>query len=413
MPWAIAIALGAIVAPPDAAAVTAVMRQVEVPDRLIKILEGESLLNDASALIVYRIAIAATASGDISARIVVPTFILVVVGSLAAGAACGWVFRTISHGIRFVPNAIIAQFAATFGVWMSAEAAGLSGILTIVAYGITIAHVKGADMPARVRVPAFAVWDTAVFILNAFAFVLIGMQLRPIWERLDAPLRREYVVVSLAVLITVITMRFAWVMTYNAFRRYRIARHGFHPPRPMPRPTVRGGIVISWAGMRGIVTLATAFAIPGQLPDHSAFPYRDLILLTGYCVVLGTLLIQGLTLGPLIAWMHFPGDDPIALEVKWARVQAYRAARKAIESDASKPAAMIRAEYSFLIDLTEGKSWSGHYHDLPGNAARRTAIAAARAQVRELRRNRAIGDDAYHVLEAEFDWADMSAGAGV
>jgi CPA1 family monovalent cation:H+ antiporter len=338
MPWAIAVALGAIVAPPDPAAVTAIMRQIRLPYRLVKILEGESLLNDASALLIYRLAVVATVSGSFSANGMVPLSVLVVVGSVAAGMACGWLFPIINHRISYVPHAIITQFTTTFGVWIGAEAIGLSGILTIVCYAMTIARLGGVDTPARMRVPAYAVWNTAVFVLNAFAFVLIGMQLRPIWERLDPPLRHQYAIVALAVLVTVIVVRFAWVMTYNTYIRHRIARRGFHPPRPMARPTARGGIIISWAGMRGIVTLAAAFAIPEQLSDGSPFPYRDLILLTAFCVVFGTLVLQGLTLKPLIAWMRLDADDPVEREVRWARGQAYRAALAAIEDDRSEPA---------------------------------------------------------------------------
>jgi CPA1 family monovalent cation:H+ antiporter len=200
-------------------------------------------------------------------------------------------------------------------------------------------------------------------------------------------------------------------MTYNTFVRYRIARHGFHPPRPMMRPTVRGGIVISWAGMRGIVTLAAAFAIPEHLSGGSPFPYRDLILLTAFCVVLGTLVLQGFTLKPLINWMRFENEDPVGREVMWARGQAYRAVVAGIEDDGSEPATMLRTEYRGVIELSEGDSWDGSYAGLPGNTVRRRAMRVARSRIVELRRTGAIGDDAYHILEAEFDWIEMSAGA--
>ncbi len=410
LPWAAAIALGAIVAPPDAAAATAVVRQIRVPHRILKILEGESLLNDASALLIYRLAVVAMVSGRFSPETVAPLFLLVVIGSVALGLACAAVVVWLNRMIEDAPTAIIFQFVSTFGVWMAAESAGLSGILTIVAYAIAAARFGGPRMPAQMRVPVNAVWGTAVFVLNALAFVMIGMQLRPIWERLDVSQQGSYARLALAVFATVILVRFAWVMTYNTAIRLKIARYGFHPRRPMARPTVRGGIVISWAGMRGIVTLAAAFALPERLADGTPFPGRDGILLSAFCVVLGTLLLQGLTLKPLIRWMGLHDGDPVGHEVTWARTEAYRAALDAIEDDASDHAGILRKEYRALVELNESSPEERVPGGLPGNPVRLRAIAAARARVNSLRRSGAIGDDAYHVLEAEFDWAELSAG---
>ncbi|MDQ0395977.1 Na+/H+ antiporter [Labrys monachus] len=411
MPWAAAIALGAIVAPPDAAAATAVVRQVRLPHRLLKILEGESLLNDATALLIYRLAVLAMVSGGISVVGIAPAFLLTVVGSIVGGIAFGHLFQRANRLIDDAPTAIIVQFSATFGVWIVAEAIGLSGILTIVAYAMTVARTGGVFVPARMRVPVYAVWETAVFILNAFAFVLIGMQLRPLWERLDAGLRYEYGMTALAVLATTILARFAWVMTYNTAIRVKIARYGFRPPRPMARPTMRGGLMVSWAGMRGIVTLAAAFALPDRLADGSPFPYRDLILICAFCVVFGTLVIQGPTLKPLIGWLRLRDGDPVGQEVKWARTEAYRAALDAIADETSPLAGILRKEYRAVVELNETSPTEDDTDELPGNPIRRKAIAAARRKANELRLDGAIGDDAYHVLEAEFDWAELSAGA--
>ena len=216
MPWAVAIALGAIVAPPDAAAATAVLRQVRLPHRILTILEGESLINDASALIVYRVAVLAAVSGGVSATSVVPAFFITVLGSLVAGMGCAFAFQRLHEQLHDVPTALIVQFASTFGIWIAAEAVGLSGILTIVVFAMATARFGRMAIPARMRVPINAVWETVVFVLNIFAFVLIGMQLRPIWERLDASARQDYVVVALLVLVTAIVVRFAWVMSLTA-----------------------------------------------------------------------------------------------------------------------------------------------------------------------------------------------------
>src|SRR3954466_167061 len=290
IPWAPAIVLGAVVAPPDAAAATAVLRHLRPPRRILTILEGESLLNDASALLIYRLAIGAVAAGGFSLAAVGPTFLLAVAGSLVVGPALGWVTLRVTDRVEHVPSAIILQFVTTFGVWILAENIGLSAVLTMVSYAITVARSAPARIPARSRIPSYAVWETAVFALNILAFIFIGLQIRPILESLDPGDRGRYVAVAGAVLVTVIVVRLAWHMSFNAVIRWRDRRFGFNPQRPMRRPSVGSGLLISWAGMRGIVSLAAALALP------QAFPYRDLIVLTAFAVVLGTLTIQGLTL---------------------------------------------------------------------------------------------------------------------
>src|SRR5258707_430946 len=216
---------------------------------------------------------------------------------------------------------------------------GLYGILTIVAYAITIARTAPARTPARLRVPSYAVWETAVFVLNVLAFMLIGMQLRPIWTRLDDPVRLNYCLIAAAVLGAVILTRIAWVAIYGTTLRLLIARGFFQPGSSMAVPTVRGGIVVAWCGMRGIVTLAAAFALPERFPD------RDLMLLTACAVVLGSLVIQGLTLRPLISALHLKDENPAASEVARARAVAYRAALEEIDREPSEEAETLRIEY--------------------------------------------------------------------
>jgi len=416
MPWPVAIALGAIVAPPDAAAATAVMRQVKLPHRLLKILEGESLLNDASALLIYRLAVMGVMAGQLGFGSFAPVFLLTVFGSLAAGVACAYALRPLTSGLRDVPTSLIVQFATTFGVWIAAEAIGLSGILTLVAFAMTMARHSGPQMPARMRVPIFAVWETVVFVLNAFAFVLIGMQLRPIWTRLEAGgARTEAIVTAAAVLGVTIAARFAWVMSYHALRRWRHDRAGEHGREhlgPGPRPTVGSGVVVSWAGMRGIVTLAAAFAIPETLPNGAPFPYRDLILLCAFAVVLGTLVLQGLTMKPLIRRMGLTDDDPVGHEVRLGRTQAYRALLDAIKDDETLAAKLLRKEYGAVVELNTSQEQDTSVDEVPGGPLRRRAIAVARQRAFELRRDNVIGDDAYRVLVQELDWAELSAGGG-
>jgi Na+/H+ antiporter len=408
MPWPVAIALGAIVAPPDAAAATAVMRQMKLPHKLLKILEGESLLNDASALLVYRLAIMTVMAGHLGFGSFAPVFLLTVFGSLAAGIACAYALRPLTSRLHDVPISLIVQFASTFGVWIAAEAIGLSGILTLVAFAMTMARHSGPQLPARMRIPIFAVWETVVFVLNAFAFVLIGMQLRPIWQRLEAGGARTDALVTAAVVLGVtIAARFAWVMSYNTLMRRRHDRSG---EAARPRPTVGSGIVISWAGMRGIVTLAAAFAIPETLPNGSPFPYRDLILLCAFAVVLGTLVLQGLTMKPLIRRMGLTDDDPVGREIRLGRTQAYHALLDAIKDDETLAAKLLRKEYAAVVEQNSSEAQDTPVGEVPGGPLRRRAIAVARQRAFELRRDDVIGDDAYRVLVQELDWAELSAG---
>lgn len=402
MPWAAAIALGAIVAPPDAAAATAVLRSVKLPYRILKILEGESLLNDASALLIYRVAVGAVFAVSVDAADIAPRLVFAIVGSLVAGYVLARLMMKIMEPVNDIPALIILQFVSTFAVWIFAEMAELSAILTIVVYAVTLAHTSPARTPARKRVPAYAVWETMVFLLNVLAFVMIGMQLRPIWTGLDTEVRLHYCGIAAAVLLAVILIRIVWVMGYNTAMRAAGRRIG--AGESGPPPSVKEGVLISWCGMRGIVTLAAAFALP------EGFPYRDLILLTAFGVVLGTLVLQGLTLRPLINLLALEDDDPVAREVVQARVAAYRAALNTLDGDTSREAKILRLEYEPMLAVADGdpRTASG---ELPADPLRRRAIGAARQAIFNMRQSGEIGDDAFHRLEEELDWAELSAGS--
>jgi monovalent cation/hydrogen antiporter len=405
MPWAVAIALGAIVAPPDAAAATAILRQVNLPYRILKILEGESLLNDASALLIYRVAVGAEAVQHFKWSEFAPSVALALAGSLIAGYLFGRISMPLTQRITEAPSAIIVQFAGTFVVWIAAERLGLSGILTIVVYAITIARTAPQRMPARLRVPSYAVWETVVFVLNVLAFMLIGMQLRSIWTHRDLDVQLRYCAFAAGVLAVVIVTRLAWVLLYGAVMRFLSAREWVTPGNRLMIPSVRGGIVVSWCGMRGIVTLATAFALPDE------FAYRDQILLTAFAVVLGSLLIQGLTLRPLILALGLKDDDPVAREVARGRAIGYRAALEEIDGDPSEAAEILRLEYRALLERAESDPDCGVVGgELPADPLRRRAIAAARHTIIGLRDSEVIGDDAFHTLEEELDRAELSAG---
>jgi CPA1 family monovalent cation:H+ antiporter len=408
MPWAGAIALGAVVAPPDATAATAVLRQVKIPHRLLTILEGESLLNDATALLIYRLAVGAVVAGAFSIRSVAPAFLLAVAGSLVAGPLLAWLLLAATKNVEDVPTAIILQFVGMFGVWIVAEHIGLSGVLTMVVFAMAVARRAPARTPARIRVPSYAVWDTMVFLMNVLAFVFIGLQIRPILSALDPRQRALYFEVAGAVLLTVILVRVAWVMTHNAALRWKIRRFGFHPARPTLRPSVRSGLVVSWSGMRGIVTLAAALALPIQAGD-GPFPFRDLIVFTAFSVVLGTLVIQGLTLRPLLQVLDLSDGDPVGQETERARARALQAALATLDGDGSPAAEAVREELATHLAQAASETGDGSRRSVHA-AMHRRAVSEARSAVFEMRERGEIGDNAFHRLEEELDWVELGSG---
>ncbi|HTR02961.1 MAG TPA: sodium:proton antiporter [Thermoanaerobaculia bacterium] len=410
MPWSAAIALGAIVSPPDAAAAMAVLRQLRPPHRIVTILEGESLLNDASALLIYRVAVGATAMTAVSVESVAPTSLLVVAGSVLLGPVLARVFFWLIRGVEDVPTSVILQFISTFGVWILADRLGLSSILTMVCYAVAIARVSPARTPARLRVPSYAVWETAVFVLNVLAFVFIGLQVRPILESLDADTRARYFEVAGAVVATVIIARIVWVMTHTGVVVWKNRRFGYRPPRPgVQPPSLAGSLVVSWAGMRGIVTLAAALALPAS-EEGREFPYRDLIVLTAFAVVVATLVIQGLTLKPLLRVLRLRDDDPVGREVSEARARALEAALASVEGDPSAAAEAVRREFTDHLGRLASAGAGGS--DEPSHdVVHRRAVDAARQSLIDLRDREDIGDDAYHRLEEELDRIELGAGS--
>jgi CPA1 family monovalent cation:H+ antiporter len=403
LPWAAAIALGAIVAPPDAVAAGAVLRPMHPPHRIVNILEGESLLNDATALLVYRLAVGAVAAGEFTWGAVGPAFLLGVAGSLLAGALLGRAVVYVTGHIEHVPTAIILQFVFSFGVWITAERLGLSAVLTMVCFAVTVKRTRRRPAAARMRIATNAVWSAVVFALNILAFIFIGLQVRPILEGLDQAALLLYLGVAGAVLATAIGVRVGWHMSFNAALRWRHRRWGYHPPRPLMRPTVGTGLVISWAGMRGIVTLAAALALP------AAFPQRDLILFTAFGVVLGTLVVQGLTLKPLLRMLRLRDDDPVGRETAAARERAYQAGLDSLAGLQSPDADKVRDKLRTLLVAANPQDGAAD-----GAARQRVlyqqALDAARETIHAMRDEDEIGDNAFLQIEQDLDWREMAIG---
>ena len=411
--WAAAIALGAIVAPPDASAAAAVLRKLRPPHRLLVILEGESLFNDATSLLIYRVAVGAAVTGAFSGWRVLPMLLLMCGG----GAVIGWVLARINiwatSRITDVPISVLLQFIGTFAVWLLAERLGVSAIITVVAYAMTISQRIGGRRGARHRIASYAVWEVAVLVLNVLAFVLIGLQLRGVVARIHGEAWRTYAIAAAAVCATVIVVRVGWTLLHAVTVRWRVRRRA-QTLKTTALPTYGSGLLASWCGMRGIVTLATALALPD---GSAAFPHRDLIVFCAFCVVLCTLVVQGLTLRPFMQRLCLQEDDTVEREIGIARAEAARAALRTLEDagEAVHLVTLLRSEYLARLRAEEAPD-----ADTPARAPDRTlsvlqlrAVAAQREVITTLRSRQVIGDDAFHVLEEEIDLLELTADARV
>jgi monovalent cation/hydrogen antiporter len=432
MPWAVAATLGAIVAPPDAAAATAVLKQLRPPHRLLVILEGESLFNDASALLIYRLAAGAAIAGSLSPADVFPMLGIVTVGSVVLGLVLSRVIVLVTSRMQDIPIAVVVQFCGTFAVWLLAERLHLSGILTLVVFAMAAARRAAAVTPARVRIPSYAVWEFAVFVLNVLAFILVGFQLKAILHRIDSPTLLAYAGIAAAVCAATILARIAWVSGAAAFSRWR--RHSALDGSAERHDTValskRAAAVVGWCGMRGIVTLAAALALPAGGATGPAFPYRDLILFTAFSVVLGTLVVQGMTLRPLMNALRLEDDGSVEREVRLARVETLRAALSATaELPREDLPELLRRRYEIKLRHAEAElagEGTAPPAEAPGEGGAFTSAAivfratsAERQRLLALREDGTIGDAAFQRVEQELDLEELdlqqlapSAGGG-
>ncbi|WP_029005551.1 cation:proton antiporter [Azorhizobium doebereinerae] len=395
LPLVAAVALGAIVAPPDAAAASAMLNQFPLAQRTVTVLKGESLLNDAVALLILGTAIGA-ASKTAHLSTLLPELALAVPGGILAGYGIGRVYLVLATRLAGTLGGTLFEFAATFAVWVLAERLHVSPILAVVAFAMTVARDMPERQSPRDRVRSYSVWEACVFLLNVLAFLLIGLQARAIILRLEQAAVWQALAFGGAVLVLVIAVRLAWVLAYHALVRL-LARPGSGRDA--------GGFgqaaIIGWCGMRGVVTLAAALALP------SDFPARDRIVLAALIVVLGTLVIQGLTLGPLLRWMRFAPDDSFDRQLAAARVALLDAAIARLEASDGKAAALLREDYRREREVAAGGEHPRAV--IESDRLRRKAITAKRALLADMRRRGEIEDGVYHALEQELDWSELAA----
>jgi Na+/H+ antiporter len=331
-PWAIGFLLGAIVAPPDVVAPIALARRLRVPRRLILVLEGEGLVNDATALILYRFAVAAVATGMFSLPKAAGTFALIVVGEIIWGIAVGWISLRIRRWTNDPRAEITLSLMTPYLAYWVPEELGGSGVLATVAAGLYVSWRGPLLIPAATRLQGIFFWDLIIYLIEGFVFLIVGMQARTLIERIHGySLRDLFIAVALTVVI-IIAARFAWVFPAVYAPRWispSLAKRDPAPPWQWP-------FMLSFVGVRGVVSLAAALAIPFLTAGGQIFPYRDLILFVTFGVIIITLVAQGLLLPTVIRWLGL-GQDAKAERISEheaelvARQEAIAVGRKRME----------------------------------------------------------------------------------
>ena len=409
LPWAACCALGAIVSPPDAIAARAVLQRVTLPRRLQALLEGESLLNDATGLVLFRFAVAATLTGTFEPEEAIASFAVLAAGGLVVGGAVAlaWMFvlRRLEDETLVVATSTLLCWAA----YIIGEMVDVSGVIATVTAGIMFGWTQHVILRAGVRLQGSAFWRTLVFALEALVFILMGFSLRAVIERAGGFVEVLSTLAIPALIITaaIIVARFAWV--YGAeIALTTLRRLGVSAARPLGW---RQGSVLGWIGMRGVVTLAIALSLPEKMPA------RDLMLITAFSTILVTVVVQGTTLGLVLRLMKLTdGDPPAPIALPEAEAAVARAKLRAAESVAYTPDGelihpQLLATYRDRAAGTDryASDASGFMEKVrPHFDLMLSVIGAGRAELLRLHRAGQIEDEVLHDLERDLDFEEMS-----
>jgi len=318
--WAGAFVLGAIVSPTDPTAATAIAQRLGLPRRLVALIEGESLVNDGTALVAYRYAVAAVVGGSFSLASAAGQFVLSVLGGIAVGLAVGFVIRQVRLRIDNPPVEITISILSGYFAYLPAQAAGVSGVLAAVTAGVYLGWHTLELTSVQTRLQGLAVWEILFFVLNGLLFALIGLQLSGILDALSG--RSAATLIGYAAIVTAVVVgaRFLWILPGAFLRRRRSVMGGW-----------KGGTILAWSGMRGAVSLAAALALPLTTDAGGAFPNRELIIFLTFSVILATLVVQGLTLPVLIRALRLEDDGVTEKEEAKARIYAAESALARLE----------------------------------------------------------------------------------
>lgn len=413
MPWAVAVALGAIVSPPDAVAAAAIVSRLPVPRRIIVILEGESLVNDASALVLYRTAVAAAVTGVFSwGESIVRFFIDAGVGALI-GVFIGWLIIRAARRTKDPLAEALLTLAGPYVAWVAAEVLHVSAVLACVVGGMYVRQYLSTAVGAMSRLQTRVVWDLFVFLLNAMIFILLGAQFGSLAQSVSLDELLRTMRIGGVIGVVAITVRLLWVPIATVVPRMVGNVMNDVARRSDPMPSWKGMFLISWTSMRGIVSLATALALPLVLADGTPFPYRTEILIITMCVIVMTLVVQGLTLEPIIKAFRFAPEQGQVEEERMARREALRRGAEALDDLSREPWAEPHDVEWLRADARDRMTM--HEHHRGGSSGRRRLragmIAAERRILVRLRNESAISDDVLRDLEQELDLEALRIGA--
>jgi monovalent cation/hydrogen antiporter len=411
LPWAACVALGAILSPPDAVSARAVLQRVRLPRRLSTLLEGESLLNDAAGLVLFRFAVAAVLTGTFSLGAATGTFFLLVVGGIAVGAGIGALWVLLLRRLGDDTLMIAVTMLVCWSAYIAGELLHVSGVIAVVTAGLTCGWFQHVVFSASVRIRALAFWQVLVFLLEAAVFTLIGLSLRGILDRIGDPTRiiDTMAMPVAAIVAAVIVARFLWIFAADAVVAL-LRRMGWAPARPLGG---RAALVMSWAGMRGVVTLAVALSLPEAMPE------RDLMLVTAFSVILVTVLVQGTSLGWVIKRAG-PKEDRTALpplDLQAAEHAMFRAQLSAVEREAHDAGGEVihpQLLRRYRTRATAGEAFDGTAEERNQAIASHfdviiAAVEAGRAELVRLHRAGQIDDETLHDLEHDLDLEELGA----
>jgi len=407
MTWPAAFALGAIVSPTDPLAASAIGRRLGVPRRLLTLLEGESLVNDATALVAYRIAVAAAVGGSFVAWQAGLRFVVGTAGGVAVGLLVGWLVAELRRRLDEPVVEIVVSVFTGYAAYLPAELLGVSGVLAAVTAGLYVGWRAPELASAATRLLGFSFWEVLVYLANAVLFILVGLQLRPILEELDGTAMAVLVGQGALVSAVVVAVRLGWGFSIP----YLVRLVDRRPSQVLRRVGAKQRLIIGWSGMRGAVSLAAALALPLD------FPMRNLILFLTFSVIFATLVVQGLTLPTLIRRLNFEQDDTEEREEIRARLAATHAALDRLDelagADWTRDDTVERLHGLYEFRRRRLKARGGYLED-DGTEDRsqayqrllRELLQAQRQAIVRLRNQGQISNDVMHRIERELDLED-------
>ncbi len=419
--WPLAFVLGAVVAPPDAVAAEAILQKLAVPRRIAAILSGESLVNDATALVFYRFATAAVVGGAFSIAQAGIAFVLVSIGGIAVGLAIAFGFEVVMKflsrkhlGDPVISNAI--GLIAPFASYLPAEAIHVSGVLAAVTAGMYLGRRSAHFWDSETRLIGSAVWEVMIFLLNGFVFVIIGLQLPEIMQGLGtAPW--HYITAAVVVSVVVILIRPLWIFPATYLPRMFSKKMRDADPAPSWRAVA----VISWAGMRGIVSLAAALAIPvvGAGGAHLGEARNEILFVT-FCVIFATLIVQGFTLAPMIRYLGVAesssrekAETEVRIDALEAGIEELHVQERNFDSALEwETVGRLLSEYGQRIEHLRGHLTAEDGEEEPvensiDHRLQKAALEAERRKIKELRAAGKIPDDVFRNIQYDLDLADV------